>query len=180
MDNGFGPRDLAPMLEKLLKIAPPDSHAHGFAALHLARLLVRQSPWRAATLARSALRQEETDAAWGTLGVAYLLLGHHRAARRALGRARTLAPGCAAHAHNLGHLLDAGLGRPREALAHLLAAHAAAPEEPEITSSLAHALLRSGQRSRALHVLQRRMGLSRHQGEALLERWRTPSRHDSS
>jgi predicted Zn-dependent protease len=55
--------------------------------------------------------------------------------------------------HNLGHVLDVALNRPHDALAHLERAHRDLPEESEIASSYAHALLRSGQLDKARKLL---------------------------
>ena len=57
--------------------------------------------------------------------------------------------------HNLGHVLDVALNRPHDALPHLERAHRDLPEESEIASSYAHALLRSGQLDKARKLLAR-------------------------
>ena len=51
-------------------------------------------------------------------------------------------------------MLDVALDRPHDALAHLERAYRFSPEEGEIASSYAHALLRSGQIEKALHMLR--------------------------
>jgi len=87
------------------------------------------------------------------LGLAHTLLGIYRLATRSYRRALAPAPDCAGYEHNLGHVLDVALDRPQDALAHLERAHRALPEESEITSSYAHALLRSGQLDKARSLL---------------------------
>jgi cytochrome c-type biogenesis protein CcmH/NrfG len=171
MANGFGPRDLVPMLEKLVKAAPTPSDAARFAKLHLAELLVTIQPWRAAVLAREVARERACDRAERVLGMALMTMAHFKAALGALRRARELAPHDPSHAHNLGHLLDAGLDRPLDALHHLRAALRAAPGEPEIASSLAHALARSGERGQARALLQAHLRLTRREAEQLVARW---------
>lgn len=176
MKNGFGPADLVPMLEKLVTVAPAGSSARHFATRHLAELLVERQPWRAAVLARDLLTHTDEDGLWATLGLALTVLGHHRSACRAFRRARSLAPECVAHAHNLGHLLDAALGRPRDALPHLSRAFAEAEDEPEIASSYAHALARTGRTADARRVLVRgRAAKDRAEAERLIARWTSGS-----
>jgi Flp pilus assembly protein TadD len=75
-------------------------------------------------------------------------------AARSYRRALALAPDCAIYEHNLGHVLDVALDRPRDALVHLERAHRGMPQEREISSSYAHALLRSGQPEKARELLR--------------------------
>src|SRR5512145_1484974 len=131
-------RDLVPMLTDLLRCAPSDSDVSRFARLQLAKQLLEANPFRAAALARSVIREQEDDDALGVLGVALTLLGFYRAAATAHRRACALAPDHPGHAHNLGHLLDVALGRPREAIPWLSTAARLAPDVPDIASSLAH------------------------------------------
>jgi Tfp pilus assembly protein PilF len=155
MSKQFAARDLVPMLENLVRAAPPSSEACYFAKLRLSELIVGDAPFRAARLARDVLESGDSDRAWAVLGLAHSLLGHFRSAARAYRRALTLAPDCAVYEHNLGHVLDVALDRPHDALAHLDRAHRNLPEEREIASSYAHALLRSGQLARARELLLR-------------------------
>jgi len=74
-------------------------------------------------------------------------------AARSYRRALALAPDCGVYEHNLGHVLDVALNRPHDALAHLERAHRDLPEESEVASSYAHALLRSGQLDKARKLL---------------------------
>ena len=151
----FAARDLVPMLENLVRAAPAASEAAHFAKLRLSELIVGEAPFRAARLARDVLVRGESERAWAVLGLAHSLLGNYRVAARSYRRALILAPDCAVYEHNLGHVLDVALNRPRDALAHLARAHRELPEEREIASSYAHALLRSGQLERARELLQK-------------------------
>jgi len=153
MSKQFAAKDLVPMLENLVRAAPAASEAAYFAKLRLSELIVGDAPFRAARLARDVLVSGESDRAWGVLGLAHSLLGNYRVAARSYRRALALAPDVAVYDHNLGHLLDVAMNRPRAALAHLARAHRGLPEESEVASSYAHALLRSGQPERAYELL---------------------------
>jgi Tfp pilus assembly protein PilF len=155
MSKQFAARDLVPMLENLVRAAPASSDASYFAKLRLSELIVGDAPFRAARLARDVLTSGESDRAWAVLGLAHSLLGHYRLAARSYRHALALAPDCAVYEHNLGHVLDVALNRPLDALAHLDRAHRSMPEEREISSSYAHALLRSGQPEKARELLLR-------------------------
>lgn len=154
----FPPRELAAMLKRLVAAAPEGSAERRFARLELAEMLVEKDAWLAARLASEVLRDGAEARAYAVLGIAHSLLGHYRAARSAYSKALELEPGAPAHEHNLGHLLDVGFDRPLSALPHLQRAHAALPDEPEIASSLAHALLRVGRRAEAERLLLRALG----------------------
>jgi tetratricopeptide (TPR) repeat protein len=153
MSKQFAPRDLVPMLENLVRAAPAASEAAYFAKLRLSELIVGDAPFRAARLARDVLVRGESDRAWAVLGLAHTLLGNYRVAARSYRRALVLAPDCGVYEHNLGHVLDVALNRPHDALVHLSRAHRELPEEREIASSYAHALLRSGQLDKARKLL---------------------------
>jgi len=153
MSKQFAARDLVPMLENLVRAAPAASEAAYFAKLRLSELIVGDAPFRAARLARDVLVRGESDRAWAVLGLAHSLLGNYRVAARSYRRALVLAPDCGVYEHNLGHVLDVALNRPHDALAHLARAHRELPEESEIASSYAHALLRSGQPEKARQLL---------------------------
>jgi len=149
----FAARDLVPMLENLVRAAPAASEAAHFAKLRLSELIVGGAPFRAARLARDVLVRGESERAWAVLGLAHTLLGNYRVAARSYRRALSLAPDCGVYEHNLGHVLDVALNRPHDALPHLARAHRALPDESEIASSYAHALLRSGQLDKARKLL---------------------------
>jgi len=172
----FAARDLVPMLENLVRAAPAASEAAYFAKLRLSELIVGEAPFRAARLARDVLVRGESDRAWAVLGLAHTLLGNYRVAARSYRRALALAPDCGVYEHNLGHVLDVALGRPHDALSHLERAHRALPEESEITSSYAHALLRSGQLDKARALL--RLAVKTPEGaEAIFKAWQDANRN---
>lgn len=169
--EGLGPSDLVPMLERLVSVAPRGSEASHFGQLHLAELIIRTQPFRAASLARTVASQCASDRAYGLLGLAMTVMGHYRAAVKAFRFAIQLAPGHAGHLHNLGHVLDVGLGHARSAVKYLEMAHGSEPDVREIASSLAHAVARSGQRARALEILQRRVGMSPTLALTTIDEW---------
>jgi Flp pilus assembly protein TadD len=173
--QGLSERDLVPMLQRLAKAAPPDSEYAVYAQRYLAELLVRRSPFRAARLARGVLRTRDDDRAFAVLGLAHLLMGNYRSAEKAYRSALRLVPHCPWYAHNLGHLLDVGLSRPAEAIPFLRLAKRCLPHEPEIASSLAHALLRSNARDEALAVLIR-AGETQETADRLLRDWAATER----
>ncbi len=171
LEKGLGPRDLVPMLERLRQHAPRGSAAACFAGTELAEVLLSISPWRSAVLAREVLSHEETDRGWAVLGLGLALLGHYRSAKRAFSKALVLAPKCSSYAHNLGHLLDVGLGRSEEALRWLAQAHHARPNDDEIAASYAHALVRVGRPDDARRALERALGKASDAIAPLLDRW---------
>jgi tetratricopeptide (TPR) repeat protein len=170
MSKHFAARDLVPMLENLVRAAPAASEAAYFAKLRLSELIVGSAPFRAARLARDVLVRGESDRAWAVLGLAHTLLGNYRVAARSYRRALALAPDCGVYEHNLGHVLDVALNRPHDALAHLERAHRDLPEESEIASSYAHALLRSGQLDKARKLLALAVK-SPEQADEILKAW---------
>lgn len=176
--RGLGPRDLVPMLERLRQHAPRGSAAACFAATELAGVLLRTSPWRSAVLAREVLRHEDTDRAWAVLGLALTVLGHYRSAKRAFSKALAHSPQCSSYAHNLGHLLDAALGCPQDALPWLSKAHAARPGDEEIAASYAHALVGVGRTDDARRVLEAALGTYKHAADAIIRRWATEDRDE--
>lgn len=137
------------MLNKLMQRAEPGSLPWRFACQELAEQLVEADPWRAALIVRRLLADGESDRAWAVLGLCLALLGHARSSLSAYRRALALAPHCAEYAHNVGHLLDAGLNRPKDALRYLNQAHRSLPSDVEIAASLAHALVRLGREAEA-------------------------------
>lgn len=170
--HGLPPRELVPMLEKLLRHAPGRSPHAVFAKRQLAELIVQQSPWRAARLARDVLAElPEDDRAWAALGLAHTLLGNFQSAERAYREALYLAPCSPWYAHNLGHLIDVALDRPRDALKYLSAAHRGLPHEPEIAGSYAHALARADRWNEAVPILTRALGRGVEAAEEMLRDW---------
>ena len=170
MSKQFAARDLVPMLENLLRAAPAASDASHFAKLRLSELIVGDAPFRAARLARDVLARGESERAWAVLGLAHTLLGNYRVAARSYRKALALAPDTGVYEHNLGHVLDVALNRPKDALVHLARAHRDLPEESEIASSYAHALLRTGQLERARELLLLAVK-GPEEAEAILQAW---------
>lgn len=168
--QGLPERELIAMLQRLAKAAAPRSEYFIYAQRNLAELLVRRSPFRAARLAQSVLSVRDDDRAFAVLGLSHMLMGNYKSAEKAYRSALALLPHCPWYAHNLGHLLDVGLGRPEEALAFLRIARRGLPHEPEIASSHAHALLRSGDRAGAERELRVAVSDER-EARGLLDQW---------
>lgn len=116
--------------------------------------LVDVSPWWAALAARKAIRRlgghGELHAA---LGLALGCHGEYEAAVRAYQRALALDPGEPRYAHNLGHILDVGLGRSEDALPFLESSARQRPDDVEIVASYALCLARLGRTDAAERVL---------------------------
>jgi Flp pilus assembly protein TadD len=171
LQQGLGPRDLVPMLERLRRHAPRGSDTACFAGIELAEQLLQSHPWRAAVLAREVLEVFETDRAFAVQGLALAILGHYASAKAAFARAHLLAPHCASYAHNIGHQLDVGLNRPKTALRWLERAHRAESRDPEVAASYAHALVRVGRLGQAREVLSKDTGTTADDVERTLQRW---------
>jgi Flp pilus assembly protein TadD len=169
--HSFPPRELSAMLRRLVAAAPEGSSERRFARVELAQMVLETDAWLAARLATDALRDAEDDRAWGILGMAHTVLGNYRSALRAQRRALELAPGAPDHEHNLGHLLDVAFNRPLSAVPHLRRAHLAVPDEPEITSSLCHALVRIGRRPEAERLLTEAFLGDRARAQATITAW---------
>ncbi len=143
------------LLIQLARRAPAQSEAWVYAHRHLAERVVAEDPWRASLLARRVLQlQPYDDGAWAILALGQSLLGHLRYAVRAYRRAIRLSPNNPWYAHNLGHLIDVGLGQPAESLALLSRATQQLPHQSEVAASFAHALVRAGYPHRAMDVLK--------------------------
>jgi tetratricopeptide (TPR) repeat protein len=169
--HSLPPRELVPLLRRVVAVAPEGSQERRTARRELAELIVQKDPWLSARLAGDVLREEADERAFGVLGLAHTLLGNYRSAVRAYRRALELAPGAPEYEHNLGHLLDVALGRPLSALPHLRRAEAGLPGEPEIQSSLAHALLRVGRTKEATKLLERVFDGDEQRVHATLASW---------
>jgi tetratricopeptide (TPR) repeat protein len=116
-----------------------------FAHRQLAELRLEESPWQAALHLRSLLAAgAQDDGVHALMGLCQALLGNFRAAIAAYKRAVQLAPRNPWYHHNLGHLLDVGLGQAQVALRHLVLAYELQPHEDEIGASLAHCHARLG------------------------------------
>lgn len=175
LSQGLPQTDLVFMLERLAKEAPPHTQHYVYAKRQLAELLVRHHPFRAARLAQDVLAQQPDDRASAVLGLSHMILGNYRLAEKAYRQALRMVPHCPWYAHNLGHLLDAALDRPEDALRYLLLARRGLPQEPEIASSYAHALLRAGKPDEAKRQLLIAVDQDHERAAQILDRWTEPS-----
>ena len=171
LNRGLGRRDLVPMLTQLVRHAEAGTAMALDAQTRLAELLVEDAPWQAALLARKVLAHRPDDRLHAVQGLAYTILGHHRSARAAYYRALAIAPRCASYAHNLGHLLDVIFDDATGAVRWLARAQSEAPNEPEISASYAHALLRAGQREAARAVLMSKLRYDAQEADDTLDAW---------
>src|SRR5262245_57796134 len=166
------PEDILPLLARLARTAQPESDAWIYAHRHLAELGVERDPWRASIFARRVLSlRPDDDGAWAVLGLAQSLLGNYRYAARAYERALSLVPENPWYAHNLGHLYDVALDRPKDALPLLAQATAAQTGEADIAASYAHALARCGKVVLAKRVLKRAIRHGATSDQMALWRW---------
>jgi Flp pilus assembly protein TadD len=170
--EGLDAEEILPLLARLARAAAPDTDAWIYAHRHLAEIGVEHEPWRAALFARRVIaRRPDDDGAWAVLGLAQSLLGHYRYAARAYERALALTPENPWYTHNLGHLYDVALDRPRDALPLLARATLAQPEEADIAASYAHALARCGRVATAKRVLKRALRRGGTADQMALQRW---------
>lgn len=146
------PRALA-LLDQLARVAPAGSEAWAHAHRELAAWRLNEDPWGASVHARRLLKHVPRDpTAWGILGLAQTMLGHHVYAVAAYRRALRYEPDNPWYAHNLGHLLDVVFDRPdravpllERALAHLWQwPQALRRHRVEMEASLGQALMRTG------------------------------------
>jgi hypothetical protein len=137
-------------LETIVRQAADGDRDALFAHRQLAELRLEESPWCAALhLRKLILADAADDGVFALMGLCQAMLGNFRAAISTYQRAIELAPRNPWYHHNLGHLLDVGLGNARSAQKHLRLAHDLEPREDEITASLAHCLARVGQLAEA-------------------------------
>jgi Flp pilus assembly protein TadD len=172
LQRGRRDRDVIALLDSLLQKAGEESADGLFAHRQLAELLLEQSPWRSALHLRQLIQHGAADdGVHSLMGLCQALLGNYRMAVSSYRRALSLAPRNPWYHHNLGHLLDVGLGAAKDALPHLRMAHDLQAEEDEITASLAHCLARLGEleqaRTMATQALKSAPGNGDHR--ALLE-----------
>ncbi|MFO0618763.1 MAG: hypothetical protein U0414_39595 [Polyangiaceae bacterium] len=156
-----------------------------FAVRMLAVLGAGENPWKASLLARRVLAHvPHAGDVWGALGLAQSILGNFAYAARCYERALTVHATSGSKPldslratlhHNLGHLYDVALDRPGDAVPHLSSALSIATRarlartaREEIAASLAHALARSGDATRAREVLGRAIRPSRRSAHAEL------------
>lgn len=159
-------------LESIVRQAEDLDRDALFAHRQLAELRLEESPWRAALhLRKLILADAADDGVFALMGLCQAMLGNFRSAIAAYHRAIELAPRNPWYHHNLGHLLDVGLGNSSGALRHLRLAHELEAREDEITASLAHCLARLGQlgEARTLAAEAVRAAPSNRDHRALLE-----------
>jgi tetratricopeptide (TPR) repeat protein len=170
--QGLEPDEILPMLARLARAAAPGSEAWLSAHRKLAELGVEHDPWRAAIFARRVLTSRpDDDGAWAVMGLAQSLLRNYRYAARAYERALAIAPDNPWYAHNLGHLYDVALDRPRDALPLLAQATEAQSSEADIAASYAHALARCGKVVMAKRILKRAIRRGGTADQMALWRW---------
>ncbi len=169
---GIDDEELLALLGRIARLATPGDATWISAFRQLAELGVEHDPWRAALYARKVLTYlPQDDAAWAVMGLAQSLLRNYRYAAFAYERALQTAPDNPFYLHNLGHLYDVALDRPRDALPLLSRALEVKRDEADIAASYAHALARCGKRALAKRILARaiRHGATADQKE--LFRW---------
>jgi len=172
LSTGPDPYRVLPLLHRLARAAEEGSDACVFAHRQLAEVLLERDPWRAALHARRVTRMRpEDDRGWAALGLSQSLLGNYQYAKAALDRALECSPDNPWYAHNLGHMLDVALDRPRDAVAHLQAAYERSGRHPDIATSLAHALARAGEPQAAKLLLARSTGKRPTPDQRALLRW---------
>jgi tetratricopeptide (TPR) repeat protein len=116
-----------------------------FAHRQLAELRLEESPWQAALHLRHLIAASlRDDGVHALMGLCQALLGNFRSAISSYRRAIQIAPRNPWYHHNLGHLIDVGLGDAKIAVKHLQLAYELQPQEDEIGASLAHCYARLG------------------------------------
>jgi len=116
-----------------------------FAHRQLAELRLEESPWQAALHLRHLIAANlRDDGVHALMGLCQALLGNFRSAISSYRRAIQIAPRNPWYHHNLGHLIDVGLGDANLAVKHLQLAYELQPQEDEIGASLAHCYARIG------------------------------------
>lgn len=160
-EKGKSRREILCVLERLLHEAQPESKAVFFAHWHWAALEVEKHPWTAALHLRKILNSVwVTEATFALWGLCHTQLGNVHAAIAAYKQAIALSEEPQpAYYHNVGHLLDVGLGRAHEGIEYLRIAQRLDAEDDEIWASLAHAWAVAGERKRALDAIERAVTL---------------------
>jgi Flp pilus assembly protein TadD len=154
--NGRRGADVLRVLETIVRQADDGTEEALFAHRQLAELKLERSPWQAALHLRQLVVSDAADdGVHALMGLCQALLSNFRAAIACYRRAVAVSPRNPWYHHNLGHLLDVGLGASRIALPHLRIAHEIEGREDEITASLAHCLARVGELDEARALARR-------------------------
>ena len=173
-DAGLSRRELGAALKRLYQAAPKGSDYRYYAICHLSSFLVRDSPFKALSLCIEGLKEHVSAELECTAGIAHLLLKHDNSAEAAFRRALQIEPNNISCLHNLGHLLDLARDKQEQAIVYLQKAHELAPDEPELQSSLAHALLKLGRRDEARALLNLALDQDAEYVEHYLRIWSEP------
>lgn len=153
-------------LETLSRSEPEGNSDALFAHRQLAELRLEKSPWRAALHLRQLVKADAADdGVHALMGLCQALLGNFNAAVGSYRRATRRAPRNPWYHHNLGHLLDVGVGDSAQALAHLRIAHELEPDEDEITASMAHCVARLGRLEEATELAREALAAAPHSDE---------------
>jgi len=171
--DGVDGREVVDVLDELTRTAAGGSEPSLFAHRQLAELRLEVEPWRAALHLRQVLRGGAADdGVHALMGLCQALLGNFAAAVASYRRALSLSPDNPWYRHNLGHLLDVGVGDSEGALRHLRTAQRIEADEDEITASLAHCLARLGELDEAATLARRAVDMAPDKGEhQRLSRW---------
>jgi len=144
------------VLEELARKAPEGSDFQIFAHRRLAELCLEHNPWQTALHLRRLIRADAVDdGVFALMGLCQTLLGNYNCAAAAYRRALELAPDNPWYHHNLGHLLDVGMGNPKTGAKHLRIAYRIEATDSEIAASFAHCLARLGRFAEARAVAKR-------------------------
>lgn len=135
--------DVVRDLELMVREASEPNADVLFAHRQLAELRLEESPWQAALHLRHLIAANlRDDGVHALMGLCQALLGNFRSAISSYRRAIQIAPRNPWYHHNLGHLIDVGLGDAELAVKHLQLAYELQPQEDEIGASLAHCYAR--------------------------------------
>lgn len=145
--------DVVRDLELMVREANEQNADVLFAHRQLAELRLEESPWQAALHLRHLIAANlRDDGVHALMGLCQALLGNFRSAISSYRRAIQIAPRNPWYHHNLGHLIDVGLGDAKLALKHLQLAYELQPQEDEIGASLAHCFARLGRLDEAVKL----------------------------
>lgn len=144
------------VLEELARMAPEGSDFQLFAHRRLAELCLEHNPWQTALHLRRIMRAGvNDDSVYALMGLCQTLLGNYNCAVAAYRRALESAPENPWYHHNLGHLLDVGMGNAKTGAKHLRIAYRLESMDNEIAASFAHCLARLGRLAEARAIAKR-------------------------